>query len=345
MLLHILYRLIIFLIFALIPCGRPIRADNHRPLQIGILRHLTIQDAERLGMDTTAERLLFSIAQQRGHQIEMINPLDIIYCTDQPPYWDVIISRAEMESFADNLTDAYFRALDHFHAWSIPVINTAQATLNAQDKFRTLLLAQNAGISIPRTFLVNNPQKIEALLAAQEIEFPFFIKNPYGGCGRQVFLAKNQEQLQGILRHHFSDADPILIQERIDLETDDQGNVRDMRIWVVRHPISHRAQFLGGAWRTASKNHYLTNISAGGSASQLPQPYAEDLISFSERALDAIHADAAGIDVARDKEGNLFLLEINISFYTPNLFFPIIGVNVWEYVIDLAEIRAAQRVI
>jgi glutathione synthase/RimK-type ligase-like ATP-grasp enzyme len=65
----------------------------------------------------------------------------------------------------------------------------------------------------------------------------------------------------------------------------------------------------------------------------MEQPYDPELITLSELALESIGADVAGIDVARDKNGDLFLLEINISFGTNKSFAQAIGINIWESVI------------
>ena len=60
---------------------------------------------------------------------------------------------------------------------------------------------------------------------------------------------------------------------------------------------------------------------------------------MAEQALEAIEGDVAGIDIARDKQGYLYLIEVNISFYTGKIFQEMIGINVWKLVMDLAEAR------
>jgi RimK family alpha-L-glutamate ligase len=285
--------------------------------------------------------MLIAAAKARGHSVTILNPLELVYGTHSSCQYDLIISRAEIDTFADNITDAYLRALDYFERLGVPIINAGAPTIAAQDKFRTLMAAHQAGIPVPLTFLVHSLENVQELIRTRQIAFPFFLKKPYSGCGHGVFLVRNCQELQATCGQHFSTMhEPILVEERIDLETDATGNVQDMRIWVVRDPLTNRAQFVGGATRTAINGHYLTNVSAGGTASPLPQPYAEDIIALSEKALESIDADVAGIDLARDTKGNLYLLEINISFYTSDIVQQIIGSNIWELVLDLAEARA-----
>lgn len=317
--------------------------DSPCILKIGVLRHLTIEEAEKLSIDTEAERTLMEVALSRGHKIEMVNPLQLICDTNNPINYDVIISRAEIDTFASNITDAYLRALDYFETLGIPVINSSIATLNAQDKFRTLLLAHKAGILVPLTYILYTIEDVEGLLHSHKISFPFFIKKPYGGCGQGVFLVGNKKMLRKILTRNFQSKDPILVEERIDLETDEYGNVKDMRIWVVRDSITDKAKLVDGMYRIAAHGHYLTNVSKGGSVSPMCQPYDEKVVAISQQALESIKADVAGIDLARDKKGNIYLLEINIGFHTSKISQQTMNNNIWEFVVDLAESKVRQK--
>ncbi len=306
---------------------------SKRPEQykMGILRHAPID---------TAEQKLIDIAHSHGYPIEIINPLDLtLDAKGALSEYDVIISRAEIDNFTDNITDAYLRALDYFAQAGIPVINSASSTLNAQDKFRTLLLAQQVGIPIPSTFVVHEQQRIQELLDRNKIQYPFVVKGLYGGCGESVFFVKNEDELNTVLNRNFRAGNPILIQERVDLETNEFGELRDMRIWVARDPDTNKARFVGGVYRNAQHGSLLTNLHANGSITPM-ESYEKDVIEISEKALDAINADVAGIDLARDKNGCLFLLEVNISFHTSQKTCEVVGVSVWEQVIDLAQSRA-----
>lgn len=219
---------------------------------------------------------------------------------------------------------------------------TQAATINAQDKFRTLLLAQKAGVQIPLTFIVYTASDIENLLHMNNIHYPFFIKKPYGCCGNGVFLVENPQMLTRLISKNFQSREAILVEERIDLETDEHGNIKDMRIWVVRDAVTNKAKFFCGSYRTASSGNYLTNTSAGGTVSRMEQPYDEKIACMAEKALESIKGDVAGIDIARDKQGNLYLIEVNISFYTGKIFQESMGINIWALVMDLAETRAGK---
>jgi RimK family alpha-L-glutamate ligase len=316
-------------------------AQEHRALRIGILRHLTIEEAKKRGIDSEAEQLLLKTAEQRGHHIELIDPTKLVLSTSSSSHFDVLISRAEIDDIANPITDSYFRALDYFETLGTLVINGHHATLNAQDKFRTLMLAKQIGIRVPFTCIVYSLQEIQNLVIAKSLIYPFFVKHPYGGAGRAVFKVHNEEALIALINGRFTQGEAILVEEEIDLETDEQGNVRDMRLWVVKNATTNASQYIGGALRTARAGHYLTNLSAGGTLSKLL--YDPKIAEMAERALDAIEGDVAGIDVGKDKKGNLWLIEVNISFYTNPSFQDLIGVNIWDRVMDLVEARAYSK--
>lgn len=171
MLIHRCLMLMFILLYCQSTFGHGPEQRDVKSLKIGVLRHLTIEEAERLEISAEAEKMLIAEANARGHMIEFVNPLTLVYSTNSPRQYDVIISRAEIDDFNSHLTDSYFRALDYFSTQGIPVINSAKATLNAQDKFRTLMLAQNAGVRIPQTFVVHSPDAVESLIQNGNIHF------------------------------------------------------------------------------------------------------------------------------------------------------------------------------
>ena len=297
-------------------------------LRIGIIRHAPLGNAEQRLIET---------ARSRGHSVEIINPFEFTLELNRDIEYDVIITRAEINSFTSEETDAYLRIIEYFEQ-RVPVINTAQAILNAQDKFRTHLLVAQNNIPTPNTFLVHSLAEVRELIANNRIQFPFVVKTPYGGRGEGVFLVENQRQLREVTSS-FNEQTPILVQEFINLEVNSNGDSRDMRIWVCRNPLTNRAQFIGGIYRNAPQGQFLTNISQNGYRESIPV-YDNDIQSVAEAALEAIGADVAGLDLMRDQQGNLYLLEINICFDIGRGAEDIIGANIWDYVLDLAESRS-----
>jgi ribosomal protein S6--L-glutamate ligase len=298
-------------------------------LRIGILRHIAQGNGETRLMET---------ANERGHTIELINPFSVTLDLNPTSEYDVIISRAEINAFTSEEMDAYLRVIEYYRNQGVPVINSGEAILNAQDKFRTHALAAQRNIRTPSTFLAYGLTDVRSLITSNRMTFPCVLKNPYGGRGEGIFLARNHNQLSNAIRRNFNNLNPVLVQEFIASESNDAGGQRDMRIWVCRNPSTNRAQFIGGIYRNARHGTFLTNISQQGYRTPIEQ-YPEDIQRVSEEALEAIGADVAGIDLMRDRQGNIYLLEINICFDIGVGAEKLIGENIWEYVIDLVEAR------
>ncbi|MBI5332734.1 MAG: hypothetical protein HZB65_04120 [Candidatus Aenigmarchaeota archaeon] len=222
----------------------------------------------------------------------------------------------------------------------IPVINSARSLIIAQDKFRTYSLMQQNNIQTPFSILCYDIRRVWNLIESGCIRYPFVVKKPYGGRGEGVFVIMNAHDL-GKASVVFSVTESVLVQDYIELEKHN-GCFRDMRIWVCRNPDSEKPRFVGAFYRNAPIDRYLTNTSIGGSIA--PMKVCDDeIIKISEKALDIIGADVAGIDIARDSNGSLYLLEINASFDTAQESINAIGVDVWNIVMDLVEKRVNRK--
>jgi len=295
-------------------------------MNIGILRH------EKIGY---AENELVKIGRERGHNMRIIHPHVANIRIEDRPEVDAVISRAEINTFGNSITDAYFRVLNFYESWNIPIINGSRATLNAQDKFRTHVLVARAGLNTPKTIIGYGSEEIKKNIEAWT--FPYVIKKPYGSRGEGVLFAHDREDLEEI-SDRFSEDEPFLIQEYIPLERNEEGNFRDMRLWVCRNSITERPEFLGGMYRNSTNGDFRTNISVGGKSEYMKE-FPEDVSYMAEKSLDAIDADVAGIDIARSQEGEVYLIEINISFDSRIEIQSEIGISIEENILDLAEHR------
>src|SRR3989338_3655276 len=261
-------------------------------MRIGILRH---------GGQGYAENELLRIGQERGHQIEIINPYTTPLSLGIRPEIDALISRAEISSYAGS--DAYFRVLDFYEAWGIPIINGKQATLNAQDKFRTHALVAMAGVPTPRTVIYYGTESLKNICTEETRDFPVVIKKPYGGRGEGVFFFKGRDDLEEIAGA-FSEDEPFLIQEYIPLEKNEQGNFRDIRVWVCRNATTEQPECLGGFYRNSNKGSFHTNLCAGGRITKIGSLQA-GISDMAKKSLEAIAADVAGVDIGLSQDGRI----------------------------------------
>lgn len=249
---------------------------------------------------------------------------------------DGVISRCEITSCLASECEAYLRLLQFYENRNIPIINSSQAIIKCQDKFRThFCLAQN-GIPTPKTYLTYDYDSGIKLLAEGKLNFPFIVKKIYGSRGTGVYKVDSLQSLKKLYERYFKPGEVLFYQEFLYLDRNQKGEVRDYRVWVARDR-SGKAKTLGGVYRNARAGNFLTNSTQGGYVTEI-KVLPEEVARLAEDSLEAVAADVAGIDIARTTDGKLYVEEINISFDTGSKTQSLIG-DVWSEVLDLIVSR------
>lgn len=154
-------------------------------------------------------------------------------------------------SFFDLDVDAIARHRDKFVAEGvIPVIPDARVSTIGLDKLATWRFLREQKLNAPETFA--DLQSAKAALREGRIEFPVVVKERFGFGSRNLFLARDDEQLTVFFRH----APDMLVQERIrgqehsmDILNDLEGRVISV---IIKRTILMRA---GDMDRSVSVHH------------------------------------------------------------------------------------------
>ena len=173
------------------------------------------------------------------------------------------------------------------------VWNDARAIERCVDKSTATFLFQKAGLPVPTTRVVEGHERAHAHASAEAREF--VIKPLFGSQGNGVQRAPNAESLPqpDTVGHVY------YMQEY--LRGPDQTLFEDWRVFVSRGRILATMTRTGTSW--------VTNVHQGAStAAHAPSSEMEELAT---RAVSAIGADYAGVDLIRDRHGKLMVLEIN----------------------------------
>lgn len=185
---------------------------------------------------------------------------------------------------------------------NIPIIDKSLNTPGrlADNKMRQLLMAQSAGIGIPRSILVDKkmiPEKLTELNI-----FPIFIKATDFNKGKGVFLIRNTRHAKLLINRKISGrcTRNFIIQEKIDY-------VRDYRIIVLGRKI------LGAILRKPSGKEIRANIARGGTSIAI-ENMPDKLKKLALKAAEALNIEIAGVDFLEDKNGKFFFLEANRAF-------------------------------
>lgn len=170
------------------------------------------------------------------------------------------------------------------------VFNSAEASRICNDKMESHLLAARLGLpQVDMAFCLNTPD----IIARRGFEYPVVVKSPYGHGGGEVFLARDEGELQAAAEQ--LPYDKVLIQRLCGRPG------MDVRVYV-----------LGGRILTAVKRSsptdFRANLSQGGSV----EPYVLNATETNmvELILSELPLDYAGIDFIMDAEGSFLFNEI-----------------------------------
>ena len=194
--------------------------------------------------------------------------------------------------------------------------NQCTGITNLNDKVIQMVSMSRAGVPIPVSArLMNpNPDEVAALLG-----FPFVLKEPVGSKGKQVVLCTREKFDENIKTNR-----EYLGQEFVNYIADYRVHVIGEKTFCIYERIAPAGDFranvsLGGAMKKVTDTELLT-----------------DLSELALRAARALSVDYGGIDIIRDKDGKLLVLEFNSNPGFKNVT-DITGVPFYVPIVDYYE--------
>ncbi len=186
--------------------------------------------------------------------------------------------------------------LHALRAQSIPVYNTPRAIERSVDKPLTSLLLSRAGLPTPATWVCESREQALSVLREQQAggHVPLVQKPIFGAQGHGI--------------RQLSEGEPLA-------DGPDYGNVYylqhqlrppgeewfDYRVLVIaNHAVA--------AMRRCSRN-WPTNRAQGARCET--QPLSATLRELAEQASQVLDMDYAGVDIMPDRDGSLYVLEVN----------------------------------
>jgi len=276
------------------------------------------------------EKLILAAARDRG--------LDVTPLLDRELVLDFAAKHASGSGLAvDVVLDrcvAHTRGgytLYALERWGVPTLNSAAAVALCDDKARTSLALEAAGVPTPRTFLAYSLEA--ARQACEVLGYPVVVKPVSGSWGRLLAKINGPEQLASVLAqkqaHGSVQHEIFYVQEFVDKPG------RDIRAYVVGDRV------LAASYRSSA--HWITNAARG--ATSLPCPVTPDIEKLALISCAAVGAKLAGVDLFETPDG-LQVVEVNSGGEFKGLMtttdVDIAGEIVTEAV-RLAEIAGAQH--
>ncbi len=185
--------------------------------------------------------------------------------------------------------------LDVLHALqrlSIPVYNSGRAIERSVDKGMTSLLLHQAGIPVPRTWVVSNPDQAQAIWVRERSQGNRLVVKPLFGS-----------QGLGITRLSARDTLPALedYQGVYYLQQYITGGGHDWRVFVINGKAVASMERHG--------SHWVNNVAQGAHCAAAH--YNAEREALAERAVEVLAMDYAGVDLMRDTSGRFYVIEVN----------------------------------
>ena len=190
------------------------------------------------------------------------------------------------------------------------------------DKFTQQQILLKAKIPGVESYVVSNLSEIEKLI---ESRGELVAKPLYGSSGDRVELIKSVKQV-GDLK--------IKLNEFVFQEVMEKG--RDYRVVVVG------GMAIGAMERVAKRGEFVTNYSVGGAVYEVELKKSEILLA--EKAAKVCNLEYAGVDLIRDKGGEMRVLEIN-RFAQYQGFEKATGINVARIIVEYCVKNCIKRAV
>ena len=211
--------------------------------------------------------------------------------------------------------------LDVLHALKllgVPVYNDGRAIERTVDKAMTSFLLANAGIPTPATWVTESRSEAQAVLRTESAAGRELVVKPlFGsqGVGLKRICASGDlppgPEYDGV----------YYLQRYIE-----SGNAgwHDWRVFVINGIAVAAMKRQGKSW--------ITNVSQGGECAPVDLCEQEDLRALAQKACCALQMDYAGVDLIRDRDGRLQVIEVN-------------GIPAWKGLQSVTQDCIAQRLV
>lgn len=249
-------------------------------------------------------RRLVEAAQQRGHQVDVIDTLHcymditsnkpmVRYKGEALPVYDAVIPR-----IGASVTFYGTSVVRQFEMMGTFCINESVAISRSRDKLRSMQLLSRKNIGLPRTGFAHHPDNIKDLIKNVG-GAPVVIKLLEGTQGIGVVLAETTKAAESIIEAFMGLKANILVQEFIK-----EAGGADIRCLVVGGKV------IAAMKRQGQEGEFRSNLHRGGSAEIVKLTKEERATAIS--AARVMGLNLCGVDLLRSSRGPV-VMEVNSS--------------------------------
>ncbi|WP_299786126.1 30S ribosomal protein S6--L-glutamate ligase [uncultured Marivita sp.] len=254
--------------------------------------------------DLYSHKRLVEAAEQRGHEIDIINTLrcymniasrrpEIYYNGEKLEGYDAVIPR-----IGASVTFYGTAVLRQFEMMGVYPLNESVGIGRSRDKLRSMQLLARDGVGLPVTTFAHDPKQTEEVLKLAG-NAPLVIKLLEGTQGLGVVLADTDRSAKSVVEAFRATGTNILIQEFIK-----EAGGTDIRAIVIGGKV------IAAMKRTGAEGEFRSNLHRGGSAQVIKLSPEER--STAVRAAKSMGLNACGVDMLRANHGAV-VMEVNSS--------------------------------
>ncbi len=254
--------------------------------------------------DLYSHKRLMEAAEQRGHDIDIINTLlvymnitshrpELRYKGEKLLGYDAVIPR-----IGASITFYGLAVLRQFEMMGVWPLNESVAIGRSRDKLRSLQLLARKGIGLPVTAFAHSTKFSEDLIDIAG-GTPVVIKLLEGTQGIGVVLGETHNSAKSIIEAFRGVKANILVQEFIK-----EAGSEDIRCLVVGEKV------VAAMKRKGAEGDFRSNLHRGGSAEVIRITPEER--STAVRAAGTMGLNVCGVDLLRSNHGPV-VMEVNSS--------------------------------
>ncbi len=255
------------------------------------------------GPELYSTRRLIEAAEQRGHEVEVIDPLECfmninstkneIHFREKILHVDAVISRI-------GASVSYYgtAVVRQFEMAGIYTLNGSLAITRSRDKLRAHQILSRKKLGMPVTGFAHSTTNVEQLIEMAG-GAPLVIKLLESAQGKGVVLAETKKAAQSVIEAFRGLDAHFLIQEFIK-----ESSGTDIRCFVIGDKV------VASMMRRAQDGDFRSNLHAGGIGEKVKITPKERKTAVA--AAKAMGLDVAGVDIVRSDRGPL-ILEVNSS--------------------------------
>lgn len=179
----------------------------------------------------------------------------------------------------------------------IRVYNDGKAVERTVDKGMTSFLLHRQGVASPDTWVCESRHHALDIIQRETAHGNALVIKPlFGSQGQGVRKLEQGSSFPVPLEQHVDGL--YYLQRYID---SGEGAWHDHRVFIIN------GQAIGAMVRHG--NGWVNNVALGGRCE--PYPHAGEIAELAEAAARAVNIDYCGVDVIRDCDGKLYVLEVN----------------------------------